>query len=271
MPTFTEAAERVIRLHSKTWKPGSRLPAQWRQTLSDYAYPTIGQKRVNRIVAADVMTVLSPIWSSKPSVARVVRQRIGAGDEVGGGEGLSPGQPSRRRDHIGASKGERARSPPGAPARAGRRNAPSRADQQLATCKPSGLRVRGPDSLPGDRGMRGAVAGDGLGTSGVDDPGDPDEVKAGTPGSAHRIGIDGASCRSRLSGRSRFSRQAGQARLRRRTSCRASPAWHCLHGPRPESEFPFLGVGASGRPGGCGGGTGAHRQGCWEHMICPVS
>ena len=78
MPTFAEAAERVIRLHSKTWKPGSRLPAQWRQTLSDYAYPTIGQKRVNRIVAADVMTVLSPIWSSKPSVARVVRQRIGA-------------------------------------------------------------------------------------------------------------------------------------------------------------------------------------------------
>ena len=77
IPTFAEAAEKVIRLHSKTWKPGSRLPAQWRQTLSDYAYPTIGQKRVNRIGATDVMTVLSPIWSSKPSVARVVRQRIG--------------------------------------------------------------------------------------------------------------------------------------------------------------------------------------------------
>ena len=78
MPTFDRATEKVIRLHSKQWKQGSRLPAQWRQTLRDYAYPVIGEKRVGEIRTADVMAVLTPIWSTKPAVARIVRQRIGA-------------------------------------------------------------------------------------------------------------------------------------------------------------------------------------------------
>ena len=36
-PTFAEAVETVIRLQS--WKPGSRVPGQWRQSLRDYAFP----------------------------------------------------------------------------------------------------------------------------------------------------------------------------------------------------------------------------------------
>ena len=78
IPTFRTAAEKVIRLHSKSWKPGSDLPSKWRQTLRDYAFPRLGSKPVSSITTSDVMAVLSPIWSTKPGAARIVRQRIGA-------------------------------------------------------------------------------------------------------------------------------------------------------------------------------------------------
>ena len=78
VPTFRQAAETVIALHSKSWKLGSRLPSKWRQTFRDYAYPRIGDKRVGAITTADVLAVVGPIWTSKPAAARAVRQRIGA-------------------------------------------------------------------------------------------------------------------------------------------------------------------------------------------------
>ena len=46
-------------------------------TLRDYAYPKIGQKRVDWITSADIMAVLLPIWNTKPPTAQRVRQRIG--------------------------------------------------------------------------------------------------------------------------------------------------------------------------------------------------
>ena len=78
VPTFAEAAEKVIALHSKSWKPGSRLPTKWRQTFRDYAFPVIGDKRVGQVTTHDVMAILTPIWTAKPAAARAVRQRIGA-------------------------------------------------------------------------------------------------------------------------------------------------------------------------------------------------
>ena len=78
VPTFEEAVDKVIAIHSPTWKNPSRMAGQWRQTLRDYAYPRIGRKRVSEVATADVLDILKPIWSSKPATARVVRQRIGA-------------------------------------------------------------------------------------------------------------------------------------------------------------------------------------------------
>ncbi len=78
VPTFEAAAEVVIGLYSVKWKPGSRSADQWRQSLSDYAYPLIGTKLVSRISSADVMAVLTPIWATKPTTAKRVRQRISA-------------------------------------------------------------------------------------------------------------------------------------------------------------------------------------------------
>ena len=77
MPTFEVAAEKVVVLHSKTWKAGSRLPEKWRASFRRYAFPRIGRKRVGEITTTDVLAVLTPIWHDKHATAREVRSRVG--------------------------------------------------------------------------------------------------------------------------------------------------------------------------------------------------
>ena len=77
VPTFEQAAEKVIRLHAKNWK-GPASEAQWRQAFRDYAFPKLGRKRVSDINTADVLACLVPIWNEKRVTASRVRQRIGA-------------------------------------------------------------------------------------------------------------------------------------------------------------------------------------------------
>ena len=78
VPTFREALESVLEIHSPGWKDGGKSEKQWRASLKTYAFPRIGDKRVNEIDTADVMNVLLPIWTKKAETARRVRQRIGA-------------------------------------------------------------------------------------------------------------------------------------------------------------------------------------------------
>ena len=78
VPTVQAAAEKVIALHAEGWKAGSSLSRHWRQTFRDYVNPHIGRKRVDLVTTADVLAVLRPIWSAKPTVGRSVRQRLGA-------------------------------------------------------------------------------------------------------------------------------------------------------------------------------------------------
>ena len=78
VPTFAEAADKVIAIHRASWRPGSKSEAQWRASLRDYAMPTLRSKRVDQISTADVMSVLLPIWSTKAETARRLRQRVSA-------------------------------------------------------------------------------------------------------------------------------------------------------------------------------------------------
>ena len=78
VPTFEAAAEKVIKLHSRTWKAGSRVAREWEQTLADYAFPVLGRKSVAAVTTGDVLAVLTPIWHTKSATAKKVRQRIGA-------------------------------------------------------------------------------------------------------------------------------------------------------------------------------------------------
>ena len=74
--TFKEAAETVHALNKPTWR-NRKHGDQWINTLDKFAYPFIGNKRVNTITSADILGVLSPIWNSHPETARRVKQRIG--------------------------------------------------------------------------------------------------------------------------------------------------------------------------------------------------
>ena len=76
IPTFREAAEKVIQIHSPGWKKGSTSEQTWRRTLNTYAYPLLGTKRVDRITTNDIMNVLVPIWHQKPTTAKLVKQKI---------------------------------------------------------------------------------------------------------------------------------------------------------------------------------------------------
>lgn len=74
--TFEEAAKKVHALHLPTWR-NVKHGAQFLSTLETYAFPRLGRMKVADISTADVLAVLSPIWTKKAETARRVRQRIG--------------------------------------------------------------------------------------------------------------------------------------------------------------------------------------------------
>lgn len=74
--SFEQAARKVHELHKPTWK-NDKHAAQFIATLETYAFPKLGKLRVADITTADVLGVLTPIWTSKAETARRVRQRIG--------------------------------------------------------------------------------------------------------------------------------------------------------------------------------------------------
>lgn len=76
IPTFRQAAAKVIAAHSKTWR-NEKHGKQWHQTLETYVFPQIGDLQVHEITGPMIRNLLSDIWLAKPETARRVRQRIG--------------------------------------------------------------------------------------------------------------------------------------------------------------------------------------------------
>ena len=76
-PTFREAALQVYAINLPTWR-NRKHAAQWISTLQTYAYPVIGDMKVDAIRKIDVLACLTPIWTAKPETARRVRQRMRA-------------------------------------------------------------------------------------------------------------------------------------------------------------------------------------------------
>ncbi len=78
VPTFAQALDAVIKLHSAGWRDRGRSEKQWRASMETYALPRLGQRPVDAISTADVLAVLLPIWNDKRETARRVRQRMSA-------------------------------------------------------------------------------------------------------------------------------------------------------------------------------------------------
>ena len=76
-PTFKDALEAVIAIQRDNWKD-DKSEQQWRNTMRDYAMPTLGRMAVDAIQTPDVLAVLEPIWNAKRVTAGRVKQRISA-------------------------------------------------------------------------------------------------------------------------------------------------------------------------------------------------
>lgn len=77
IPTFREASRLVHAEHCKAWKNGKHTD-QWLSTLETYAWPSLGDLKVDAIDGPVIRDVLAEIWLDIPETARRVKQRIGA-------------------------------------------------------------------------------------------------------------------------------------------------------------------------------------------------
>lgn len=76
LPTFQKAAIACHAELSKGW--GDKTALAFLSSLSDHAYPKLGNLRIDTIEAWHVRDMLAPIWTTLPETARKVRQRVGA-------------------------------------------------------------------------------------------------------------------------------------------------------------------------------------------------
>ena len=76
-PTFEQAAGRALEANRARWR-NAKTAAHWTVSMARHAFPVFGTRRVDQIGREDILRVLTPIWTSKPELARKVRQRIRA-------------------------------------------------------------------------------------------------------------------------------------------------------------------------------------------------
>ena len=77
VPTFAEAERKVFALRRGGWK-GASHAKDWAESMRLHVLPRLGAISVADISTEDVIAVLSPIWHSKPTTAKRVRQQIAA-------------------------------------------------------------------------------------------------------------------------------------------------------------------------------------------------
>ena len=99
---FKECAEACFNDHSPAWKSAVHRQ-DWLSTLQRYAFSEFGELPVAQIDAGLVLRVLKPLWLTKTKTAKMLRQRIEAGFELGYGPRL-PGwrEPSPAEGQSGA-------------------------------------------------------------------------------------------------------------------------------------------------------------------------
>ena len=75
--TFKDYALELIEAKKSAWR-NAKHAQQWLNTLTQYAFPTIGDKCLIDITLTDVKTILMPLWTIKTETASRVRMRIEA-------------------------------------------------------------------------------------------------------------------------------------------------------------------------------------------------
>ncbi len=73
--TFEQCAVKYMAAHESGWK-NAKHGQQWRNTLAQHVYPTMGSLMVRDIALAHVLAVLEPIWRTKTETASRLRSRM---------------------------------------------------------------------------------------------------------------------------------------------------------------------------------------------------
>lgn len=72
---FRKVAETVYELNRPSWRNAKHAQG-WISSIEQYADPVLGDRVLETIGTADVLSVLSPIWTTKHETARRVKQRL---------------------------------------------------------------------------------------------------------------------------------------------------------------------------------------------------
>jgi integrase len=106
--TFGEAADALIESMSSSWR-NAKHRAQWTMTLTVYCEP-LRSKPVAEVGIEDVLTVLQPLWTTKPETASRLRGRIERVLDFARARGQRSGEnPARWRGHLDALLPKRAK------------------------------------------------------------------------------------------------------------------------------------------------------------------
>ncbi len=100
-PTFGTMADALIEAKASEWR-NEKHKAQWAMTLREYCAP-LRSKPVDEIDTEAVLSVLQPIWQSKPETASRLRGRIEAVLDAARARGHIPrneANPARWRGHL---------------------------------------------------------------------------------------------------------------------------------------------------------------------------
>ena len=76
VPPFKDVAEEYVEAQRSGWKPGSKTEFQTRSLLDRYVLPALGSVPVNRVEAAQVHEILSPIWLTKVETAKKLKRLV---------------------------------------------------------------------------------------------------------------------------------------------------------------------------------------------------
>ena len=99
VPSFGEWADQYVETHRKSWR-NAKHAAQWSMTLTKYC-AAIRSIPVNAISTDDVLTVLQPLWTSRPETAQRLRGRIENVLDSAKAKGHRSGEnPARWKGHL---------------------------------------------------------------------------------------------------------------------------------------------------------------------------
>lgn len=98
--TFEQCAIAYIDAHKAGWK-NAKHQEQWRNTLTTYVYPIIGNMPVAKIDVGMVKQILDPIWTTKTETASRIRGRMESIIDWATVHGYRTGDnPARWRGHL---------------------------------------------------------------------------------------------------------------------------------------------------------------------------